>query len=52
MQLTNITLGKYAGRIIADVSLADGRSLAALVIGAGLGREYDGGTRLGWCDGE
>ncbi len=39
VELTNITLGKYAGRIIADVALADGQSLAALVIGAGLGSE-------------
>ncbi len=52
VQLTNITLGKYAGRIIADVALADGRSLAALVIAEGLGREYDGGRREGWCDGD
>ena len=27
VQLTNVTLGKYAGRIIADVLLADGQSL-------------------------
>ncbi len=27
VQLTNVTLGKYAGRIIADVALADGQSL-------------------------
>ena len=27
------------------------RPLAALVIAEGLGREYDGGARLGWCDG-
>ncbi len=52
VQLTNITLGKYAGRIIADVALADGRQLAGLLITEGLGREYDGGTRSGWCDGE
>ncbi len=52
VQLTNIALGKYAGRIIADVALADGRSLAALVIAEGLAREYHGGARLGWCDGE
>ena len=52
VQLTNVTLGKYGGRIIADVLLADGRSLAALLIAEGLGREYDGGRREGWCDGE
>ncbi len=37
VQLTNITLGKYAGRVIADVLLADGRSLTALLITEGLG---------------
>ena len=47
-----VPLRKFAGRIIADVALADGRSLATLVIAEGLGREYDGGVRLGWCDGE
>ena len=52
VELTNITLGKYAGRVIADVLLADGRSLAEMVIEAGLGRAYDGGRREGWCDGE
>ncbi len=52
VELTNIALGQFAGRIIADVALADGRSLAALLIAEGLGREYDGGARLGWCDGE
>ena len=52
VQLTNVTMGKYAGRVIADVLLADGRSLAALLIAEGLGREYDGGRREGWCDGE
>ena len=52
VELTNIALGQFAGRIIADVALADGRSLAALLITEGLGREYDGGARLGWCDGE
>ncbi len=35
-----------------DVALADGRSLAGLLITEGLGREYDGGRREGWCDGE
>ena len=52
VELTNIALGQFAGRIIADVALADGRQLAGLLITEGLGREYHGGPRKGWCDGE
>ena len=52
VELSNVTLGKYAGRVIADVLLADGWSLAALLIAEGLGREYDGGRREGWCNGK
>ena len=42
-------LGKYAGRVVADVTLEDGRSLADILITADLARPYDGGTREGWC---
>ena len=52
VQLTNVTLGRYAGRMNADVMTIDGLPLARLLIGQGLAREYDGGARLGWCDGE
>ena len=40
--------GKYAGRIVAQVHVGGG-DLAALLLGAGLAREYDGGKRMGWC---
>ena len=48
VQLTNVRLGKYAGRVVAEVWIG-GQSLAEMVIQAGLGRPYDGGAREGWC---
>ncbi|WP_421782592.1 thermonuclease family protein [Kiloniella litopenaei] len=48
--LKNVKRGKYAGRVVADVYLTDGRSLTGLLIASGLGRSYDGGKRSGWCD--
>jgi endonuclease YncB( thermonuclease family) len=47
--LKNVKRGKYAGRVVADVYLTDGRSLTGLLIASGLGRAYDGGKRSGWC---
>lgn len=49
--LRDIRNGKYAGRVVADVILADGRNLAlALIRDAGLGVPYGGGKRAGaWC---
>ncbi len=42
----NVELEKY-GRYLCDV-FVDGNSLCELLIAAGHGRRYDGGTRLGW----
>ena len=47
--LVNVELGKYAGRVVATVLLADGAYLSDMPIKAGLGRPYDGGAREGWC---
>jgi len=47
--LQNIKYGKYAGRVVADVKLKGGSSLADKIINQGLGREYHGGAREGWC---
>jgi endonuclease YncB( thermonuclease family) len=47
--LKNVKRGKYAGRVVADVYLTDGRSLTGLLIASGLGRSYGGGKRSGWC---
>ncbi len=48
VQLRNIRFSEYAGRVVADVWIGD-HDLAALIIAAGLGREYHGGAREGWC---
>ncbi len=48
--LRNVGLGKYAGRVVADVFTEDGRRLADVLLEAGLARVYDGGARLGWCE--
>lgn len=37
------------GRLLASVTLADGRDLAAVMIGAGLAVPYEGGKRIDWC---
>ena len=47
--LSDVRLGKYAGRVVAVVFLEDGLSLADVLIAAGLGRHYEGGKREGWC---
>ena len=48
IELGGIERGNFF-RLIADVWI-DGRSLAAALIQAGLGRPYAGGKRQGWCD--
>jgi len=47
--LQNVKHGKYAGRVVADVKLEGGDNLATMIISQGLGREYHGGAREGWC---
>ncbi|MCH7499244.1 MAG: thermonuclease family protein [Nitrospinae bacterium] len=47
--LENVKYGKYGGRVIADVKLNGGDTLATKIIHQGLGREYHGGAREGWC---
>ena len=47
--LVNVKKGKYAGRVVARIRLADGTDLTDLLIRAKHGRPYDGGWRQGWC---
>jgi endonuclease YncB( thermonuclease family) len=46
--LSNPGRDRY-GRLLATITLADGRDLAGLMIGAGIARPYDGGRRSSWC---
>ena len=48
VQLTNVRLGKYAGRVVADVWVNE-QKLSDLLIAENLGRPYHGGRREGWC---
>ncbi|WP_283195860.1 hypothetical protein [Rhizobium sp. AN80A] len=45
MQLTRISGDKYFGRILADVTLADGRNPAQYMLGEGIAVAYDGGRK-------
>jgi len=47
--LNNVKHGKYAGRVVASVVLNSREKLEDKIISQGLGREYHGGTREGWC---
>ena len=47
--LVNIGGGKYFGRVLADVRLADGSDLTARMLDAAPARIYHGGRRAGWC---
>ena len=50
--IINPELGKFAGRVVADVLTSEGVFIDDLLIGAGLANEYHGGKRKGWCQGE
>jgi endonuclease YncB( thermonuclease family) len=45
IQLTHISGDKYFGRIVADVTLADGSQAGENLLLAGLARPYDGGRK-------
>ena len=47
IELAHVDDDKY-GRMLIDLQL-DGTDVTDLMLGAGLGRRYDGGTRTGWC---
>ena len=42
-------VARYAGRVIADVVMADGVDLGTALAAAGLVRPYRGGRRIDWC---
>lgn len=48
--LVEVEEGKYAGRVVAGVVTADGRSLGEVLVAEGLARPYDGrSSRETWC---
>ena len=47
--LSDISEGKYAGRILARVANAAGEDLGKAMLGAGIARPYAGGARQNWC---
>ena len=47
--LKNVTTGKYAGRVLADVETVSGQPLSELLIQNGFARPYQGKKRMGWC---
>lgn len=49
VHLRNIGGDKYYGRVLADVTLADGSDLAQVLVENRLARPYGGDRRKGWC---
>lgn len=47
--LHEVEHGKFAGRVVARVTLPDGRDLGAGLLLAGLAQPYAGGRRAEWC---
>jgi endonuclease YncB( thermonuclease family) len=47
--ISNIAGAKYYGRVLADVTTADGKGVASVLLGEELVRPYGGGRRAGWC---
>jgi endonuclease YncB( thermonuclease family) len=50
VSISNISGAKYYGRVLADVTTADGQGVAPLLLGENLVRPYGGGRREPWCD--
>jgi micrococcal nuclease len=49
--LSNFGRDRY-GRLLATVTLTDGRDLATVMIDSGLAHPYEGGRKRGWCSPE
>jgi micrococcal nuclease len=50
VELRNIRLEKYAGRVMADVHSLNGTSAAESLVSQGLARPYQGKKRQSWCN--
>ena len=49
VSVSNIAGAKYWGRVLADVTTADGGHVASNLIAERLVRDYSGGRRESWC---
>jgi len=49
VRLTRISGGKYFGRVLADVTTAEGNDVARRLLSRKLARPYRGKARAGWC---
>ena len=49
VRLSRISGGKYFGRVLADVTTAEGGDVARRLLGRKLVRPYRGKARAGWC---
>ncbi|MHA1189126.1 MAG: thermonuclease family protein [Alphaproteobacteria bacterium] len=47
--LTDISGGKYFGRVLADVATSEGNDVADALLGRRLARPYKGRKRQSWC---
>jgi endonuclease YncB( thermonuclease family) len=47
--ISNVTLDKYGGRIVADASTRDTPDISTALLAAGHARPYQGRRREGWC---
>jgi endonuclease YncB( thermonuclease family) len=47
--ITNVSLDKYGGRVLADASTSRTSSVSSAIVAANLARNYDGGRRERWC---
>ena len=48
--ISNISGAKYYGRVLADVTTAEGQGVASVLLGEKLVRPYGGGRREAWCE--
>jgi micrococcal nuclease len=50
VRLRNVKHDKYGGRLVADVIMADGRSMSDELLKAGMAKRYNGsGPKPNWC---
>ena len=47
--ISNVTLDKYGGRVVADASTRATPDILSVLLSVGAARRYSGGHRDGWC---